>query len=64
MQAAQVGARLGPDGLDDAPSGRPVGVERLGLASGPIQGEQVLGLDALVQRMLGGEGGDSPSTVA
>ena len=57
VQTAQLGARLGPDGVDDAPSGRPVGVERLRLAAGPVQREQMLGLDALVQRVRGGEGG-------
>ena len=55
MEGAQLGAGLDADLLDQHIARVAVGLERLGLTPGPVQGEHALGVQPLGQRMLGDE---------
>ena len=53
LQALQLGPGLDPDLLDQRLARLAVGLERLRLAPGAIEGEHPLGVQALAQRLLG-----------
>ena len=52
LEAAQLGPGLDPDLLAERPVGLAVGLQRLGLAPGAIEGEHALGVEALAQGLL------------
>ena len=56
LQALELGARLDPDLLDQRRARLVVGLERLRLAPGAIEGEHALRVQALSQRLLGDQG--------
>ncbi len=56
MQLAELAARLDAELLDEPAAGRLVDLQRVGLAAGAVEGEHELAAQALLQRMLGGEG--------
>ena len=55
MQAAQLGAGLDADRVDERVARLAVGLERLGLAAAAVQREHPLRVQALAQRLLGDE---------
>ena len=56
LQALELGARLDPDLLDQRRARLVVGLERLRLAPGAIEGEHALRVQRLSQRLLGDQG--------
>jgi hypothetical protein len=52
LQVAELGAGLDPDLLDQRPVGGAVALHRLGLASGAVEGEHALRMEALVGGVL------------
>ena len=55
MQRAQLRPGLDADLVDEHPARLAVGLERLGLAAGPVQREHALPVQPLAQRVLRGE---------
>ena len=53
LEAAQLGPGLDPDLLGQRLAGVAVGLQGLGLAPGAVEGEHALGVEALVERVLG-----------
>ena len=53
LELAQLGAGLDPDLRDQRPVRVAVGLDRLGLAPGAVEGEHALRMEALVGRVLG-----------
>jgi hypothetical protein len=52
VQGAQLGRRLDADLVDQRPAGLAIGLQRLGLAAGPVEREHPLRVQALAQRVL------------
>ena len=55
LEPLQLGARVQAEVLDERVAGAAVGVERVGLAAGAVEGEHQLGVEALAVRVLGGQ---------
>ena len=55
VELAERAARLDPELVDEGGPRRLIGLERLGLAPCPVEGEHQLGAEVLAQRMLPGE---------
>ena len=53
LEPLELGAGLEPELLDERGAGAAVGVERLGLAAGAVEGEHQVGVQALAVRVLG-----------
>ena len=52
MEVAQLGRGLEPDLFAERPAGSAVGLQGLGLAPGAVEGEHLLGEEALVEGMF------------
>ena len=52
MQLPQLGSRLDPERLDEHRARLPKGLQRVGLATGAVEREHQLAVQALAQRML------------
>ena len=55
FEACELGAGVQAEVLDEGVAGAAVGVERVGLAAGAVEGEHELGVEALAVRVVGGE---------
>ena len=55
MQLAELAAGLDPELIDERAPRALIGVERLGLAAAPVEGEHQLAAQPLAQRVLGDE---------
>jgi hypothetical protein len=64
LEAAQLRSGLDPDLLAQRLPGLAVGLEGIGLAPGTVEGEHSLGVEALVQRMLGEQDAEIADHVA